>query len=524
MKSRVAWQAGAAAAALIGAAVSAAAEPITLKSLDGATQLRGELVGFDGSSYTIETAIGTIQVSAIRVVCEGAACPEDPMFGAAFGIAGSNTIGDALMPALIEAYAYSLDGQLTREIGAAANESTLRIASLDGREMAAIALSAHGSSTAFPALADETALIGMSSRRARDGDVAILTGLGLPDIRDPATEQVVALDGLIVIVHPDNPLRAISMEDLARVFGGEVTNWSEIGGPDLPVRLVAPREETGSFDTFRTLVLDEWGYDLAAGVEFFDSNADLSDAVASDAGAIGITGIAFERGARALALAQECGLLSAPTEFAVKTEEYPLSRRLYMYRRPGPMVAHAERLYEFILSDAAQPVIEDAGYVSAGVSAVGMEAQGLRLAFALTGEEEFSLPLMREMLGEIGNAQRLSLTFRFEPGSSALDAKSIADLGRLADMIARGELAGKEVLLVGFTDSVGAFDLNRGLAVRRAQTVQDLLVAEIGGAEALGGQALVPLGYGELTPVGCNSSFTGRIANRRVEVWIRDPA
>lgn len=508
-------------AILAGAAL---AEPVTLRSFDGSTQLTGELVEFDGSTYTIETTIGTIDVSAMRVVCEGEACPEDPMFGAEFGIVGSNAVGAALMPALIEAYAYSLEGEITRELGATANESTLRIASIDGREMAAIALRADNSTSAFPALADTSAAIGMSSRRARDGDMALLSAAGVPDLRDPTTEQVVALDGLVAIVHPSNGIRAIALEDLAAVFGGEITNWSELGGPDAPITIHAAADDTGTFETFRTLVLDEWGYDqLAPGAARYASNLQLSDAVASDPTGIGFTGIAFERGARALPIAQECGLMAPPTEFAVKTEEYPLSRRLYIYRRPGPMIAHAERLFEFALSDDAQAVIEDAGYISADVSAIGMDEQGARLVHALTGEDEFSLPLMREMLNEIGDAKRLSLTFRFEPGSSQLDAKSLSDLRRFSELLAAGEFAGKEIMLVGFTDSIGAFDVNRGLALRRAQAVQALL-AEIAGPDALESQEVTALGYGELTPVGCNTTFSGRIANRRVEVWVRDPS
>ncbi len=521
MKPRVFAGAIASTAALAVAAGVAFAEPVTLKSYDGTTQLRGELVEFDGTAYTIETGIGTIQVNALRVLCEGAACPEDPMFGAEFGIAGSNTVGAVLMPALIEGYAYSVEGAVTREVGSIENESVLRIASTDGREMAAIALEAHGSNSAFPALADLSAAIGMSSRRARDNDMALLGAAGLPDLRSPETEQIVALDGLIVIVHPQNEMRAISLDDLADIFAGEITNWSDLGGPDAPISLYASDEQTGTFETFESLVLAPLGYELSPGARRFESNAVLSDAVASDPNGIGFVGMAFERGAKSLAIAQECGLVSEPTEFAVKTEEYPLARRLYMYRRPGPMIAHAERLYEFALSEEAQPIIEDAGYVSAGITSIGMDQLGARLVHALVGEDEFSLPLMREMLNEIGQAQRLSLTFRFEPGSSRLDQKSLADLSRFARLMERGDYRGKEILLVGFTDSIGAFDLNRGLAVRRSQEVLRLLEEEATPG-TLVENTVLPLGFGELTPVGCNTSFSGRIANRRVEVWIRD--
>ncbi|MEM8596511.1 MAG: flagellar motor protein MotB, partial [Pseudomonadota bacterium] len=75
----------------------------------------------------------------------------------------------------------------------------------------------------------------------------------------------------------------------------------------------------------------------------------------------------------------------------------------------------------------------------------------------------------------------------------------------------------------GFTDSIGQFDLNRALAIRRAQGVLQEILA-ITGPEVLSRSPVLVQGYGELTPVGCNDNFAGRFANRRVEVWVREVA
>ena len=85
---------------------------VTLKSFDGSTQLRGTLTGFDGSTFTIDTVLGPLEVDALKVDCEGEACPENMMFGAAFGIDGSRTIGAELMPALVQGYADSMDATM----------------------------------------------------------------------------------------------------------------------------------------------------------------------------------------------------------------------------------------------------------------------------------------------------------------------------------------------------------------------------------------------------------------------------
>jgi len=76
-------------------------------------------------------------------------------------------------------------------------------------------------------------------------------------------------------------------------------------------------------------------------------------------------------------------------------------------------------------------------------------------------------------------------------------------------------------MLVGFTDSVGQFELNRGLSARRAQVVVTTLRA-FAPPEDFANAQITVLGYGELAPVGCNTTLKGRSSNRRVEVWLRD--
>ena len=495
---------------------------MTLRSFDGFTQLRGKLLNFDGKTFTIETVLGVIQVNALQVDCEGEVCPQNLLFGASFGIQGSNTIGAELMPALIQGYADSLEANLVTQVGASANASTLKIVHSDGREMASIELTAAGSSTAFRSLAAGTSDIGMSSRRARDRDLPLLSSAGLPDPRDTTAEHVVGLDGLIAIVHPSNPIQSISLEELALIFSGTLSNWAQLGGEDEPINLYARDDKSGTFQTFGSLVLAPFEVDISPLAQRFESNILLSDGVANDPSGIGVTAVAFERAARALPIRQECGILSHPTTFAMKTEEYPLSRRLYLYTPRKEMTAHARQLIEFSKSDAAQALIADAGFVNGTVETLSTNSQGSRLAYALTGEPEVSIPLLREFVTEISGAVRLSKAFRFTPGGSQLEPKSRADAEKFAKNIASGAYKGKEILLIGFTDSVGQFDLNLGLSQRRAQALFQTLQAFVPGA--LDDAPIRVLGYGELAPVGCNSTLQGRNANRRVEVWLRDPS
>ncbi|MEM7497832.1 MAG: phosphate ABC transporter substrate-binding/OmpA family protein [Pseudomonadota bacterium] len=511
----------AAATTLLAGSALAQSKAITLISLDGATALTGELIEFDGSAYTIATSLGTLNIAASQVTCDGPGCPVDELFGAEFGVFGSNTIGSQLMPALVEGYAFSLDADFERELSATENESVLRIVHPDGRQMATIDLRAHGSGTSFDGIAAGQAAIGMSSRTMRDADAEKLAAVGIGDLREGPNEHVIALDGLIVVVHPNNPIASLSLSEIAEIFAGEVTNWSDVGGLDLDINVYSLAEGTGTFDTFSSLVLRPNGLQLSGDAERIDENSLLSDTVANDLAGIGVVGVAFERASKTLALRLECGIVARPSTFAMKTEEYPLSRRLYLYENPQVASAHADNLVSFALSDDAQPLIEDAGFISLRTESRPLSEEGERIVFTMTSEEEFSLPLMREMLTELRQAERLSLAFRFTPGSSRLDPKSLREVEQLAERIAAGEFVGREVMLVGFTDSIGQFDLNRALAVRRAQGVLDSIV-ELIGTDALQRSPVLVQGYGELTPVGCNDNFAGRFANRRVEVWVRE--
>ena len=494
---------------------------VTLRSFDGFTQLRGNLLGFDNGTYTIETVLGVIQVDGLQVDCEGAVCPTDVLFGASFGIHGSNTIGAELMPALLQGYADSLDADFVLEVGQNPEERMARIVHEDGRSMAEIELHSKGSSSGFSGIGGKAAEIGMSSRRMRDRDLAALAGAGIGELRDTKDEHIIALDGLVAIVHENNPINSVSLEELALIFSGALTNWSQLGGRDAPINLYASDETTGTFQTFGSLVLAPFGSDIAASAKRFTSNLSLSDGVAADPNGIGVTGAAYVRATRALPIRQECGLLSYPTTFAMKAEEYPLSRRLYLYTAPNALTAHARQLVEFAASDAAQAFVVEAGFVDQSLEQARLSQQGERLVHGLIDLQDAPIREFQAMIGELNEAQRLSTTLRFATGGALLEKKSQEDLARLARLIAEGQFGDKEILLVGFTDSVGQFALNRALSIRRAQVVEQNLRAAVPPG-ALDGIAITPLGFGEMLPVGCNTNPQGRGANRRVEIWLRD--
>ncbi len=201
----------------------------------------------------------------------------------------------------------------------------------------------------------------------------------------------------------------------------------------------------------------------------------------------------------------------------MKTEEYPLARRLFLYSsdRLPPMGA---RLLDYALSDKAQETISEAGFVNQRIDLQTFEQQTSRLAPALlVPDKEFNFAYMRDLVNDLKNAQRLSINFRFQRNSAALDEKAFQDIPRVARFLKSDAVKFREVVLLGFTDNTGPFDVNRVISFNRATSFKNALVAE-----GIPASQITVKAFGNLLPAGCNATEAGLAANRRVEVWVKE--
>ena len=105
------------------------------------------------------------------------------------------------------------------------------------------------------------------------------------------SEHIIAIDGLAILVHPSNPVDQLSIETLAKIFAGEITNWSAFGGPDLTIRVYARDDRSGTWDTLKDLVLTG-KYMLTDKALRYESNDQLSDDISGDPAGIGFIGFA----------------------------------------------------------------------------------------------------------------------------------------------------------------------------------------------------------------------------------------
>lgn len=407
-----------------------------------------------------------------------------------FSLAGSNTVGEDLAPAWAEAFlaAKSVD-PIRAEPLATANE--YRIYGRIEHERVHIDIRAHGSSTGFVSLHNHSADIAMSSRAIKPQELATLASLG--DLASAAGEHVVAIDGLAVIVHPQNPVSALDIRSLALIFSGEITNWRELGGRDERITVYSRDDNSGTWDTFKSLVLGD-KHQLTTEAARYESNDELSTSVAGDTGAIGFVGLASVNDSKALAVFDGETAALAPLPLHVATEDYLLARRLYLYTATHP-AAIVQEFVRFCQTEAGQEIVEQIGFVAQNpLSQVVESSAG---------------PAFYQEISRHG--KRLSTNFRFQRNSAELDNKGKQDVRRLAEYLKQPHNRALRVQLIGFSDEEKTGTLADVLSRLRATAVKTELFHHGISTESV-------VGFGASRPVA--QSPTAKTKNDRVEVWV----
>lgn len=485
------------AALLFGAAAGMLrAQDVTLTSRNGALAIDGTIITYDGQYYRVLTPYGPMTVDAQGVICGGPGCPDLTAPKAVIRLVGDADAGRSLIAPLFAAFAESRGLQFMPAQGSDAPVRLLDPST--GKVRAEIF---------FRALPPDGARLAVEGDRAE----MMLSAVTL----DELSSRALALDALQPIVAPDNPTPRLSTADLVRVLKGEIKNWSELGGPDMPLVLHALPPQS---DLQRALAT-RLGQPVMASVTHPDLDS-LVRAVVRDPWALAVTGRTHIGGARPITLTDSCGFPLDPTPLAVKAEDYPLTLPVFLLTPKRRLPLMAREFLEFLANPAADAAVASAGYVNRAPERHALAEDGLRLINAIRGAgEETGLADLKRLTTAIEGADRLSLTFRFEDGSARLDAHSRDNLADLARMISAGMLDGQTLILAGFSDGSGAAEANRKLSEERAWAVRDALVAAAPDMP----DALLPQieAFGEALPMACDNTAAGRRLNRRVELWLR---
>lgn len=432
-----------------------------------------------------------------------------------FAISGSATIGTRLVPRLITGYANAQDWRSSSE----SCDQAVRLAPADQPSHPALTIDcrAQGSNAGIPDLEKGDAEIAMLSRPITPSEIAGMRERGYPHITTALQEHVLALDGIAVVVSDRNPDSALKLAEIRAIFET----------PHAERNYYLLDERSGTRAIFESMMFADGKDRLpscdGANVRCFSDPQEVVRAVAGDRRGIGFVGSAYKDapGVKSVAVRGDCGVTQEPSIFDIKTEDYLFSRQLLLYTAKVRSLQAAGFLF-YAMSDNAQPIIENAGYVSQTVSVQSpADAERRLLRYQQQPPAETQLDHDSKAMADLHNtlkgAARLSISFRFRSDSTAFDTRAVQDLQRLADYLTFDDKGRNDkVVLAGFTDAAGDFRANVDLSLNRARAVAGALQAT--GIEQ---HRISTIGASELMPVACNDTDLGRGKNRRVEVWVR---
>ena len=205
-----------------------------------------------------------------------------------------------------------------------------------------------GSSAGITAVAEGRCDIGLSSR-----------ALKAEEVDQGLVGTVLAYDGIAVIVNPENTVEDLTVEQIAAIYKGEITNWSEVGGIDAEIVLIGREAGSGTRGGFEEIVGVE---DLCQYRQELTSTGDVITAVSQNPGAIGYASLASVKDT---VKAIKVGGV-APSEETVKDETYAIQRPFVLVTKEGTALTEtAQAFFDFITSEAAREVITAAGVVPA---------------------------------------------------------------------------------------------------------------------------------------------------------------
>jgi len=496
------------------------AEDVTLTSRDGSVEIIGNLLGYDGEFYRVDSEFGILTIDGSGVLCDGPGCPDLQGYVADISISGARTMGEVLMPALVQAFGARNGYRVERRVIDDTHFGYTLTDTGNDRIAARIRFRVTSTSEGFADLLANEADIVLSSRQASLTEIRLAREIGLGDLADPKRRKIIALDAIVPVVSAANRFEAVTLDTLAKIFSGEIDNWSALDGPDAAISLHIRDDLSGLTTEFRRSVLLPAGAKLAASAVRHDSNVDLADAIARDPYAIGIATQSEIGNAKPLTVLGTCGLPAYANETSLKAENYPLTTPLFIYTpaRRAPLLTR--EFLRFIRSDPAQLVIDRAGFVNLRLQELPVSDQGQRLANSIDyAGEEVSLDDLKRMTKRMNGTSWVSLVFRFEQGGIKLDAHSQSNVELLAQMLEQGEYDGRKLVFVGFSDRAGTATGNLRLAQRRAESVRDAVIQAASAADRRRVRLEVDA-FGEAMPIACDESEWGQRINRRVEVWV----
>jgi phosphate transport system substrate-binding protein len=226
-----------------------------------------------------------------------------------------------------------------------------------------VAVTGGGSGTGIAALINGSCEIAESSRglEAKEVEQARTNGFAV-------REDIVALDGIVVVVHPSNPIERVTMEELRELFLGDIRRWGPIGGLDDPVVLLSREVNSGTHIFFKEHVLrrgkSKGPEEFAPRALMMPSSYAIAEEVAHNENAVGYYGLGYisPRQKVVPVAKDESSPAVAPDIETIRSNAYPISRPLYLFTRGEPSEV-VRGFLDFVHSPAGQKIVRDTDFV-----------------------------------------------------------------------------------------------------------------------------------------------------------------
>lgn len=274
-------------------------------------------------------------------------------------IVGSNTVGETLGFELVKGYLQDKGYQIAIK---PLNHEVKHVVGTKGNEELTVIIESRGSSSGFLAFQTGGTDIAMASRRIKDKEADKLKNI-LGDMKSPYAEHVIALDGLAIVVNPQNSVSSLTKQQIAEIYAGKIKNWSEVGGSDLPITVLTRDRLSGTLSMFKKLIMKPYGQKIPLGVKEFASSQEMSFEVLENPAAIGFVGTVSIKNDKPLGVADETNSAVLPTNKTIADGSYLLSRELYMYTPPKDAKQEATDFIQFARSPEGKKIVLRSGMV-----------------------------------------------------------------------------------------------------------------------------------------------------------------
>ena len=231
-----------------------------------------------------------------------------------------------------------------------------------------ISVTGGGSGTGLASLINKTVYIANASRKIKQEEIDEAQANGVNPV-----EYIIARDAIAVIVHPENPVNELTLQQISDIYSGTFNNWQEVGGEDRPIVRLSRETNSGTHVYFLETVLrlgdSENKTFFSTDTLLLPSSEGIIAEVRQNPNAIGYDGLGYvPDDLKTIAIAKEDGgsyvLPSIPT---VNDKSYPIARDLYMYTN-GEATGVIKEYLDWILSSEAQQIVAELGFVPVGAS------------------------------------------------------------------------------------------------------------------------------------------------------------